>query len=111
MSDTSMYERAMEAVLPGFRKKVEPDWGRMREAQRFGAACKHLLDNEDLIKMLDAVERVYMNAWRGSDASDTQTRERCHIAVSVVSDFRNYLQAAVENGDAAAREWEKFQQR
>lgn len=107
MADTSLYDQAMEKVLTRFRKPVEVDEFAMREAMRRGTASKHLQENKDLVQMLEAVEGVYMNAWRGSEAHDTQIRERCHIAVSVINDFRNYLRAAVENGEAAARELEK----
>lgn len=108
--NASFYDDAMKKLLAPFRKRVEPDWDKVREAMRRGQAARRHLEDADLTGMFDAVEGLYLEAFKRSQGGETELRERCHIAVQVVSDLRAYLRAAVANGEAAAREQEKFHQ-
>ena len=98
------YDKAMRRILEPFRAPVEVDEGKLREAQRRGKRAKELLDDPDLKTAFEMVEGIYLGAWRLSDANDVARRERCHIAVSLLSDLKGYLKACVENGDAARAE-------
>lgn len=107
---SSFYDESMKKLLAPFRKRVEPDWDKVREAMRRGQAAKRHLADEDLTSMFDAVEGLYLEAFKRSQGGEVELRERCHVAIQVVSDLRAYLRAAVANGEAAAREQEKFHQ-
>lgn len=97
----------MRKILEPFRAPVQIDEGKAREAQRRGRRARELLEDADLKKAFEMVEGVYLAAWRGSDANDVSRRERCHIAVSLLDDIKNFLHACVENGDAARAEIER----
>lgn len=103
------YDTRIKAILKKFRLRppVEVDEFKAREAMRRADKAKKLLEDEDLTKAFEMVEGVYLGAWRMSDQTEVDKRERCHIAVNLLSDLRNYLMACVANGEAARAALEK----
>ena len=103
------YDTRIKAILKKFRLRpaVEIDEFKAREALRRADKAKKLLEDEDLGKAFEVVEGVYLSAWRMSDQTEVEKRERCHIAVNLLADLRNYLMACVANGEAAKTLLEK----
>lgn len=109
----SAYERAMKPILEKLRlrRPSQPDEQKLHEALRRGQRCKELFEDPDLKQAFAMVEDIYLSAWRLSDITDIDKRERCHIAVNLLTDLRSYLKMCVENGDAARREIAKIANR
>lgn len=101
------YDRSMRRILEPFRAPVEVDAAKLHEAQRRGRRAQELLNDSDLKQAFEVVEGIYLSAWRLSAVEDVAKRERCHIAVSLLTDIKGFLKACVENGDAARSEIEK----
>ncbi|HXI67400.1 MAG TPA: hypothetical protein VNH41_05640 [Steroidobacteraceae bacterium] len=101
------YEEMIRKVLPRFRKPVEIDQGKLAEDRRRGDRAQQLLADEDLKRAFDTVEAVYMHAWRKTDATDMERRERAWQMVTLLGDLRTYLITCVERGDAARETLER----
>jgi hypothetical protein len=108
MTEDGLYDKAMRKFMRRYRKPVEVDEFKLRKAMERAARAKQLLENEELKAAFEVVESVYMGVWRNTDAMDQERRERCYNIVTALNDVRKYLIAAVENGDAAAREMKKI---
>jgi hypothetical protein len=108
LTEDGFYEKAMRAAMRPFRKPVEVDEFKLRKAMERAARARQLLENEELKAAFEVVESVYLGVWRNTDAMDQERRERCYNMVTALADVKKYLIAAVENGDAAARELKKI---
>lgn len=76
-----------------------------------GREAQQLLDSPVLTRALDDLEQQYVDAWRTSDASDVQGRERLFHAVQCVEHFRGHLRIAVERGKLAAAQLDRLKGR
>lgn len=85
------------------RKPTEPDEHALAVARSRGEHAKQLLADELLTEAFERVERVYMDAWKTSDALDIDRRERAWTAVGLLADVRNALITMVRDGDAATK--------
>ena len=71
-----------------------------------GDRARALINDELLSEAFVRVERVYMDAWRGSGCLDVELRERAHVAVNLLSDLKRQIVAFVAEGDAAVKKLE-----
>lgn len=72
-----------------------------------GARAEALLRDETLAEAFVEVEKIYMQAWRGSDALDVELRERAHIAVNLLADLKAQIIHYAREGDAARASMER----
>lgn len=78
------------------------------ESIRLGDMAAHLLDNEAAQEVLKAMEREYIRAWRISDPSNTEERERLFAAVQAIDGFREHLRMFADNGKFERVQLEKL---
>lgn len=83
------------------RKPVEVDEFALARAAERAARAEALLRDEELQDAFFAVESVYVNAWRTSDALDVDLRERSWVAVQLLSDLKHALIQHVREGSVA----------
>lgn len=70
------------------------------------AQAESLMRNELLTEAFMKLEELYITAWRGSAALDTEAREKLWQAVQIVGKVRGHLTSIVANGRLAQREIE-----
>lgn len=91
------------------RKPVELDEWKLSAQRARGEAADRLLKDEFLTEAFEAVETVYMDAWRGSAALDIDTRERAWTSVQLLGDLRNQLLHVVRTGEIAGKQLLRIQ--
>jgi len=84
------------------RKPKTLDESAMGAARERGEHAQALLRDEALMGAFAAVERVYMEAWRGSSLDQVELRERAHIAVSLLNDLKGQIISYVREGASAS---------
>lgn len=72
------------------------------------AQAESLLRNELLQDAFTGMEKQFMDAWRATNARDTDARERLWQAVNLVGKVQQSLQAHVMNGKLAQSELNQF---
>jgi len=63
-----------------------------------GHRAEMLLNDEVVQAILSDIERGYVEAWRGTDIKDTESRESLYFAVRVVDQFRQQLRVVRDSG-------------
>ena len=54
---------------------------------RKGNKAKELLENEAFKTAVDELEREYFEAFKKTDLTDVEARERLHVSVNVIADI------------------------
>lgn len=81
------------------RAQQDPEAARRAaEAVTRGEAAKALAEHPLLRECLAALEQEYLQAWLATEPGDTAARERLHMAVRVVGEFRRHLRTVIDNG-------------
>lgn len=78
----------------------------LSRAMALAAHAQTLMEDEILQGAFDELEASYIKAWRGTQARDTDARERLWQAVQVVGKVRDHLANIVAGGKLAKRELE-----
>ena len=73
-----------------------------RAALERGNQATALMENEAFKEALEDVEKVYIAAWRNSNALDVELRERAHMCVGLLADIRNVLVGRIRAGKQAS---------
>jgi hypothetical protein len=66
-----------------------------------GDRASQLLEDSTLNKMFDDLEHQYIDAWRNTEAADTEGRERLFRAINVLGDIRVHLRVMADAGHLA----------
>lgn len=75
------------------------------EILRDAEEAVRLQDNAFFRRMVDELDRQYIEAWR--NCADAAMREKLHGMVCVVEDFRRNIQASVDAGTIVLSQAEK----
>lgn len=68
----------------------------MNEIER-GRLAAEVINNEVYASAYDLIEREIIGAWR--DAKDTESRERLHLSLKLLSKVRQVLESAMQSGE------------
>jgi hypothetical protein len=89
------------------RNPVVRDERAMRDRVERGRKADELMNDETFCDAFQAIERVYIDAWRASDMYQVDLRERAHVAVKLLEDIRTQLRSYMVDGKVALEQIEK----
>ena len=75
--------------------------GQAREKVERSAKAQALLRNEILQDGFAHLEEQFIEAWRGSQIADTESRERVYQLLQNLDALRGYFQSVIEDGKLA----------
>jgi hypothetical protein len=84
---------------------------KVRERQARGERAEALLRNELLNDAFEHLETQFIDAWKNSPVSDTDSRERLYQLCQNLSAVRGYLQSVVTDGKLAKSQLDELQSR
>lgn len=80
------------------------DEGKLREDESRGEQARALLENPLLQEAFAALDKSYVEAWRGTGARDAEARERLWQATQIVGKVRTHLRTVMDTGKLARHE-------
>lgn len=75
----------------------------LRRATDRAAKAKQLLESEMFTEAFDALRNEYIRAWLATDPRDSDARERCWVATTVLTKVRGHLSSVISDGKVADR--------
>lgn len=82
-----------------------------RERQARGERAAALLRNELLKDAFEYLEDQFIDAWKNSPVSDTDSRERLYLLCQNLSALKGYLEGVVNDGKLAKSALDELQSR
>ena len=82
-----------------------------REAIELGVQARALLDNPAMVRALRALEDKYQRAWENSAPDEIDVREGAYLALRTLGALTDELTILLDNGEIAARQIEREEQR
>ena len=78
--------------------------GKLRDEVSRGARAQALLGNAMLKEAFDALEKEYIDAWRGTKPNDDAVREKMFQMLRALDALKQHLTTIVQSGELAAKE-------
>jgi len=85
------------------------DEGKLREQEHRGIRAKALLENDLLLGAFESIETALLDAWRNSNASETDGREDAWRSIQLLKNLRECLDRHVITGKDAGKELLRIQ--
>jgi len=81
--------------------------GKAREAITRAAKAEALLRNELLQEGFDYLEAQFIDAWRNSEVTDNESRERLYQLLKNLEALKGYFNTVIEDGKMATAQLEQ----